>query len=535
MTAHYKLLDAKDKAEWEEKAKEDKLRYKNEMATYKPPEEVSDSDSSEKKVTSSKTAMKDEKSTILKAFAACTPKSKRDKSSKVQLGASKKAAPVPASKPKPVALTEEDQSRLQKFATLKEKYNARAVQLKSRPTSDEFCEENMSIENAVLPSIDKGSVKVEDSFPDQLLSYLMVIAQGSALPLSTLANKALEELSPFINETQPLTLELVSSKIKLLAQRKSYLNAPSQVDCFEDNEEGYMWRWELSSIDLLPSKDATRIKRARATRKKLQSQHKAVINLISAIDKAVSSIETKSASSQKLISKVSDMEEKVLKFEREEETARLLYKVKAKKQAEDNAKKEEEKEEKERKKVEAAKEREAAKLRKAEEKEKEKLAKQQELQEKENKRKARMMSFFSKGNSKKKQKLSTSPQKIVASGCNENNSFDTDSFRRSIDSESKHVSTPFKKGTRKRKTQSKFTYCCSIIAAIQTPLMIYLMFSILPTDVRVSVFVTTMSDNPFSQQPYDEEKIITVPNKYKFLGFHEDVRPPYHGTWSKTR
>jgi hypothetical protein len=54
-------------------------------------------------------------------------------------------------------------------------------------------------------------------------------------------------------------------------------------------------------------------------------------------------------------------------------------------------------------------------------------------------------------------------------------------------------------------------------------------------DVRVSVFVTTMSDNPFSQQPYDEEKIITVPNVYKFLGFHEDVRPPYHGTWSKTR
>lgn len=456
MSAEYKKLDAKDKATWEEQAKEDKLRYKNEMATYKPPEQLSSPSSDDKTVAVKEPATKKEKSPILKALAACPPKSKGDASTKKQLSSTKKTASIPASKAKPV-LSEEERSRLQKFTTLSEKYNLRAVQLASRPASDDFIEESLNIEIADLPSLEKGSVEVDGIFPDQLLPYLMVIAQGNALPLSALAEKALQELSSFVNESHPLTLELVSSKIKLLAQRKSFLNAPSQLDCFENNEEGHMWRWELSSIDLLPSTDAAKVKKARAARKKLQSHHKAIINLVSAIDKAVSSIETKSSSSQKLIAKVSDMEEKVLKFEREEETARLLNKAKAQKQAEDNAKKEEEKE---RKKTEAAKERDAAKQRKAEEKEKEKLAKQQDLEEKENKRKARMMSFFSKGSAKKKQKLSSTPPNEDTIACKENTSFDSDSFHKLIDSENKHISTPFAKAPRKRKTQSKFTFCC---------------------------------------------------------------------------
>jgi hypothetical protein len=453
MSAEYKKLDANDKAMWEEQAKEDKLRYKSEMATYKPPEQLSSPENDDKIAAVNEPAINKEKSPILRALASCPPKSKGDKSTKEQPSSTKNAASVPTSKAKPV-LSEEERSRLQKLTNLKEKYDLRAVQLASRPASDDFIEESLNVEDADLPSVEKGSVEVDGIFPDQLLSHLLVIAQGSALPLSTLAEKALQELSTFVKESYPLTLELVLSKIKLLAQRKSFLNAPSQLDCFENNEEVYMWRWELSSIDLLPPKDATKVKKARAARKKLQSHHKAIINLISAIDKAVSSIETKSSSSQKLIAKVSDMEEKVLKFEREEETARLLNKARVQKQAEDNAKKEEEKE---RKKIEAAKEREAAKQKKAEEKEKEKLAKQQELEEKENKRKARMMSFFSKGSAKKKQRLSSAPQKEDTIVCKENASFDSDSFRRSIDSENTHISAPFAKLPRKRKTQSKFT------------------------------------------------------------------------------
>ena len=44
-----------------------------------------------------------------------------------------------------------------------------------------------------------------------------------------------------------------------------------------------------------------------------------------------------------------------------------------------------------------------------------------------------------------------------------------------------------------------------------------------------------MPENPFEQQPYDEERTISVWNKNKYLSFHEDYRPPYHGTWSKAR
>ena len=49
----------------------------------------------------------------------------------------------------------------------------------------------------------------------------------------------------------------------------------------------------------------------------------------------------------------------------------------------------------------------------------------------------------------------------------------------------------------------------------------------------MTTFVTVLSENAFAPQPYDEERVVIVPNRYKFLGFHEDVRPPYRGTWSK--
>ena len=108
-----------------------------------------------------------------------------------------------------------------------------------------------------------------------IFSFLLLHYYRS-LPLSAMAEKALDELSPFITDARPLTTDIISSKIKLLAQRKSYLSgepfAPSdkstasKLDCFENAEECYMWRWELSSIDLLPQKEATKIKKARTMR-----------------------------------------------------------------------------------------------------------------------------------------------------------------------------------------------------------------------------------------------------------------------------
>lgn len=53
--------------------------------------------------------------------------------------------------------------------------------------------------------------------------------------------------------------------------------------------------------------------------------------------------------------------------------------------------------------------------------------------------------------------------------------------------------------------------------------------------VKVQVFATVMpAEGAFDAQPYAELQTIRVPNKYKFLSFMEDCRPPYHGTWSKS-
>jgi hypothetical protein len=52
--------------------------------------------------------------------------------------------------------------------------------------------------------------------------------------------------------------------------------------------------------------------------------------------------------------------------------------------------------------------------------------------------------------------------------------------------------------------------------------------------VQLSVYVTVGSDNPWEDgRPYADLQQVTVRNRFKFLSFHEDVRPAYHGTWSK--
>ena len=60
--------------------------------------------------------------------------------------------------------------------------------------------------------------------------------------------------------------------------------------------------------------------------------------------------------------------------------------------------------------------------------------------------------------------------------------------------------------------------------------------------ISVPIFVTVHPtndddyDNPFvlrQQQPYAEQVHIKVQNRYKYLSFCENVRPPYYGTWSK--
>jgi hypothetical protein len=438
-------------------------------------------------------------------------------------------------------LSKEDASRLKCYNTLREKYVARAIELGNLPMSDDFNEECLSLESC---TVDKGSVEATQDgvFPDKLLTHLQLLIQGRSQPLSVITKHAFEKLSPFITDVRPLTIESISSKIKLLAQRKSYLSGkPStssqksipvaKLDCFENDEESYMWRWELSSLDLIPQGEAAKVKKARSLRKKLQSHHRAIFNLIAAIDKASAWLHNKASKSASegealvLIAKVSDMEEKVLKFEREEEKARLLRESKMRSLntiAEDLAAKQVEKarlnEEKRNEKLRLEEEKRIEKQRKEEEKEfkkaelirlknEENEKKKQELEEKEKKRKARMMSFFSKGSPPKKTKVvNTSVISVQAP------SFDSDAFHKLIDSQDDHVdANPFAQRSPRSKASRRWK----------------------TNRIRVSVFVTVLSENAFAPQPYDEERVIIVPNRYKFLGFHEDIRPPYRGTWSK--
>ena len=125
-----------------------------------------------------------------------------------------------------------------------------------------------------------------------------------------------------------------------------------------------------------------------------------------------------------------------------------------------------------------------------------------------------MMSFFGPTTPPRKAKAA-SHNHLLSQDAPNAAQFDSDAFWKSLDTADSHNMNPppFKKLTdrakqsRKRKTKV----------------------------VSMTVFATVLPDNPFDQQPFDEERILKVPNKYKFLGFHEDYRPPYHGTWSKPR
>jgi hypothetical protein len=74
-------------------------------------------------------------------------------------------------------LTEEDASRLHDYKTLRAKYVSRAIELGNLPSSDDYEEECLSLEEC---SVDKGSVEVAEDggFPDKLLTHLQLLAQG---------------------------------------------------------------------------------------------------------------------------------------------------------------------------------------------------------------------------------------------------------------------------------------------------------------------------------------------------------------------
>jgi chromatin assembly factor 1 subunit A len=323
--------------------------------------------------------------------------------------------------------------------------------------------------------------------------------------------------------------EAVSNKIKLIAERKPFLDNAAVVckDVVVKYEYGSLdrlWRWEVGILDVLPSIVIPAVRKARMAYKKLLSHYMANQKLLKSLQDAENIVrDMKSNKLEATLVKIAKDEEKVLKFEREAEKQRLVQLAQKKKEQEVEDKKmekerkkeeaEKKKLEKEREKQEAAEAREAEKRKKQHEREREKQERLQKEEKKKaaaNKQQAFLMSFLALPKDSKV-KSPTRGEK-TAQSIYSSADFDSKRFRSLMDSQIGTSGPLFANlsaraiGSRKRRTR-KFP---------------------------LSVYVTVVPySNAFDEQPFAEQQTVHVPNKYRFLSFHEDYRPAYRGTWSK--
>jgi chromatin assembly factor 1 subunit A len=351
-------------------------------------------------------------------------------------------------------------------------------------------------------------------FANILLTFLLIVVISN-LPLSDLVDTALIQIRKAFPSVE-FHAESVASKIKLLATRESYVQSleSNSVNAFEDGNAGRMWRWEIISLELLPDDCTTKVKKARAARKKVRSHSKALCDLLKALNQAKTLLQDTGSSQTKcdaISTKISNAEEKVLKFEREAERARIAEETKKKKEVE-KAKEELEKQKEKTKAHEAQELKKKETQSKAELKRRKEEDKQREHEEKERKLKKQrtiMQSFFSHQSPNAKRTKPAKPATPASSAA----AVDTEKFWSRLNASDHHVPlfpelTPRAVASRVRRTRK----------------------------VPVQVYETVMPDgNAFGAQPYAEPKTIRVANKYKYLSFYEDCRPPYHGTWTKGR
>jgi chromatin assembly factor 1 subunit A len=331
----------------------------------------------------------------------------------------------------------------------------------------------------------------------------------------------------------------ISTKIKLIAERKPYAESASAfkndvVGKYEDTSIDRMWRWEFGIVEVLPSAILSKVRKARTARRKVLNHYMTNQRLLKSLEDADSVVrDMKTQKLDSVIGKIGKDEEKVLKFDREAEKQRLAQLATRKKDQELEAKRKEKelkKEEAEKKRLEKEKEkqeaveaRDAEKRKKTEVKERQEQEKKQKEQQKKqllNRQKACLMSFFA--NPAPKESKDTAEQSQAADtvdkdankGDSTDNEFNPSHFRSLIDSQApSQQSRPLfsslsKSAVRSRKRRTR--------------------------KIPVSVYVTVIPEsNGFDEQPFAEQQIIHIPNKYRFLSFHEDYRPPYHGTWSK--
>eukprot|EP00588_Corethron_pennatum_P015626 CAMPEP_0194271258 /NCGR_PEP_ID=MMETSP0169-20130528/5086_1 /TAXON_ID=218684 /ORGANISM="Corethron pennatum, Strain L29A3" /LENGTH=1287 /DNA_ID=CAMNT_0039013567 /DNA_START=123 /DNA_END=3986 /DNA_ORIENTATION=+ len=422
-----------------------------------------------------------------------------------------------------------DDPRIEKYQMRKDELLSKFEQRNLKKDCGHFSIEGL-IEN--LPE----EIFKSDSFPDELLPALGCLVQGSHLPLSVLVDTFVSDIKnakpqlEFISIT-PLK---VSEKIKLIAERKTCgINMDKKSDRFEDMNILSIWRWEIICLDIVPTDKVHLIKPARSDRRKLSLHFKAVMRLLEALN-----------ATSKDVAKISFEEEKVLKFEREEEKSRLISEQKEAKlrlQELKNAEKQQkeiEKSEREKSRENERRQRKLEKLQQKEEavrKKKEEIEKQKEVDrlaviESTRKKKARMLNYF-----KTPQKNVMTPENKINEKGNEiikvceiktpshesendyieqADGFNSDCFRRSFDSIScqADLMKEWSKSNIKNKSSST---------------------SRKNGKWRKLSVVVSLPSLEFGQTSYSEHQEVVLYNLKKYLQFREDNRPPYFGTWSK--
>jgi len=375
-----------------------------------------------------------------------------------------------------------------------------------------------------------------EDFPALVVGNMALIVEGSDLPLSRLVSKVWSDLKNV--HGVEWSEEAIAGKIKLLARRKAYLDpiqpSTDAVDLFENDDKDRLWRWEVTTLELLPSDFTSSARKARAARKKVSSHHSALSKLVKSLEDMEQLIlDPHLPKLDAAKAKVSRDEEKVLKFERDAEKQRLADEAKARKLLEQEAKKkakeealeakkrakEEALEAKKRKKEEAARAREDEKRKKEEEKsrraEEKKLEERKKL-ETVTKQKASFRSFFAAAPKKAAEDPSKKTVTKTFRDDTGRDSFDAKAFRATINASKEPLEFEVAWNQNKR---SASAVACRKRRTKQ---------------VAVTVYKTVEADGTvWGASDYLEQTTIRVPNKYRFLSFHGDCRPPYRGTWTK--
>lgn len=322
-------------------------------------------------------------------------------------------------------------------------------------------------------------------FPKEAVPALCTMVESNQLPLAELVNSVVPRLNEW-GSTNIFTDAMVEAQIPLIATNKQHFKNSTALG-----------RWEVSVLEILPN--AVSAKQARAACKKLATHYNACAKYLASLDQANTLLQLgKYAKLDKCLQRLPTEQTRIDQIVSEEEKKQANALLKAR-QAQVKAQQAQARlEETKRLKQEAAAEKKRLKeeAAAAKKREKQEAAEKKGTASKANlvKQKKRMMSFFQAPKKKAKTDAALTD-------------FDLSTFRASLNNKAQ---LPTVKKFARRTCGKRVGW------------------------TSINVFVTPeIVNSGFGVQPFAEVREVRIRNRYKLLRFHEDVRPPYYGSWSK--